>query len=41
VLKFNLVHIASCNLSQKLDVNHILLSDTVETGTPCNLTILC
>ena len=39
VLKCNLVHKAPCKLSQKWDVNLGSLSETIDNGTPCNLTI--
>jgi hypothetical protein len=39
VLKFSLVLIALCNFSQNLEVNRGSRSDTMEIGTPCNLTI--
>jgi hypothetical protein len=41
VLKFSLVPIAFCNLSLNFDVNCGSRFDTMETGTPCSLTISC
>jgi hypothetical protein len=39
VLKFNFVLIASCNLPKNINVNRESTFDTIEIGTPCNLTI--
>jgi hypothetical protein len=39
VLKVNLISIASYKLHQKLEVNFVSRSDTMDTGTPCGCTI--
>jgi hypothetical protein len=39
VLKVNLISIASYKLHQKLEVNFVSRSDTMDTGTPCSCTI--
>jgi hypothetical protein len=39
VLKVNLISIASYKLRQKLEVNFVSRSDTMDTGTPCSCTI--
>ena len=39
MLKYNRVQMASCKLDQNLDVNLGSRSETIDIGTPCNLTI--
>ena len=39
VLKCNLVPIASCSFGQNQEVKRGSLSDTMDTGAPCSLTI--
>jgi hypothetical protein len=39
LLKVNLISIASYKLHQKLEVNFVSRSDTMDTGTPCSCTI--
>jgi hypothetical protein len=41
VLNRNLVPITFCRLIQNLDVKRGSLSDTIDSGTPCNQTISC
>jgi hypothetical protein len=39
VLKVNLISITSYKLRQKLEVNFVSRSDTMDIGTPCSCTI--
>jgi hypothetical protein len=39
VVKVNLISITSYKLRQKLEVNFVSRSDTMDIGTPCSCTI--